>query len=135
MTVGQVSLRAQVYQKEGTESSDQKQLGGKGLRISKDRLNRTVARIVQKLLLSVQDTESDVPSLHIYDLKSTHALLREDYRFALFNHCHRGNSLIKAIVFFNLECVISVREALNNCNPPYPSDSYFKDVIDRYFPH
>jgi hypothetical protein len=113
VAVGRVSFRAQVHQKEGSKSSDQKQLGGKGLRVSKDRLYGSVARIVQKLLLRVQNSESDVPSLHIYDLKSTHALLREDYRLAFFDHCHRGDSLIKAIVFFNRDCVISVREAFN----------------------
>jgi hypothetical protein len=65
MAVGRVSLRAQVHEKEGTESSDQKQLGGKGLRVSKDRLNGPVARIVQKLLLRVQNPEGDVTSVNI----------------------------------------------------------------------
>ena len=113
VAVGLVSLRAQVHQKEGSESSDQKQLGGKSLRVSKDRLYGSVARIVQNLLLRVHDPESDIPSLDIYDLKSTHALLRKYYRLAFFDHCHRGDFLIKAIVFFNRECVIRVREAFN----------------------
>jgi hypothetical protein len=55
VAVGRVSLRAQVHQKEGMESSDQIQLGCKGLRVSKDWLNGPVARIVQKLLLRVLD--------------------------------------------------------------------------------
>jgi hypothetical protein len=55
VAVSRISLCAQVHQKDGTESSDQKQLGGQGLRVSKDRLYGPVARIVQKLLLRVQD--------------------------------------------------------------------------------